>query len=452
MSILWSTIAIVLGAGVLVLLHELGHFLVARALGIRVVRFTVGFGPEIYAWHAGADRVRCALRLLPLGGAVEMLDERSGPVAPGELSRVFTRVAPAKRIATILAGPLASFLVAVGLITLLLSCWGRREMKPVIGEVVPNSQAARAGLVPGQVIRAVDGVAVFDRAQAVERITDALSAGRKIALTVERGGHAQGHFPETEAVIKIREGAEDGGDRENRSLLEMSGFDLLLPSESLTVARVMSGGPAARGGLEAGDKIIALDGVPVMSREAFARVWRRVPGKSIAVSVQRGTRALTLPVWARSGSPAEALGARLSWRGAPARAFRQMRYGPLGALAEGVREALALSSFEARIGWRIVTFRGTLESLAGSSGDQALAGERSGAAGLVLFLAEISLSLALLNLLPLPALDGGQAVFELAQCVRQRVRSEARAHCAGGAAGVSESGSEPSSPRRRIKQ
>ena len=428
-------IGLALAVSVLVVVHELGHLAVARWCGIKVVRFSIGFGPTLFCWPVGRDPVRCVVKLIPLGGFVQMLDERASAVSAEELPRAFTRVHPAKRLATLAAGPAANLLLGILLLGLLLWHDGAVRMRPIVGQVARGSIAARAGLRKGDVIEAVGVRAVRTRGEARARIVSTLRSRGVVRLTVSTNGSSH--------PVMLSVPAEG-----SRSTLSRLGVRFAAVRIAAKIARVVPGGPAAKAGLEAGDRIVSIDGHPVHTWPALLERIRPLPGKLVRLGVLRGRHVLTLPVrigrqviggravgslWVRAAAPVTPMGWTV-----------RIRYGPLDAIGGGARMALRLAVLEARAAWNLITLRSSVRDFADARWIAALSGGAAGDRGsLLAFLAEISLTLGLVNLLPVPGLDGAQLLFELAQWVRGISEEHSEMSVAGRLPGNVECGRAP---------
>jgi regulator of sigma E protease len=245
MTILSYILAFVVAIGVLVAIHEFGHFWVARRLGIKVLRFSIGFGRPLWRRIAGADRVEYVIASIPLGGYVKLLDEREGTVEPADLPRAFNRQPVWKRISVLLAGPAFNFLVAIVAYWILLLA-GIPSLKPVIGEVEPDSIAARAGLQANDLIRTVTGEEVATREGALIGILEALIDDGRILLAVTG---ADG----TTRDVTLDANQSQADLTEPGALLPGLGFEFWLPHLPAIVGRLVEDGPAARAGLAVGD-------------------------------------------------------------------------------------------------------------------------------------------------------------------------------------------------------
>src|SRR5205823_7074008 len=267
----------------LVTVHEFGHFWVARRLGFKVLRFSVGFGRPLLKRVAGPDRIEYVVAAIPLGGYVKLLDEREGPVAPHELARSFTRRPPWQRIVVLLAGPAFNILFAVLLLWGMLWVNGVTEVRPLVGDVTAGSVAAAAGLRSGDEIRAINDSAVRGERDVVFDLLDAMSSRGEAALSVRGSGgelrNVNLRVPDAERRRRLTEPAE---------LFRGLGFQFWAPPIPAVLGQVMPDGPAARAGLKAGDQIVAIEGAPVRDfREIVARISAH-PGETLAITYRRG--------------------------------------------------------------------------------------------------------------------------------------------------------------------
>src|SRR2546423_10491500 len=247
MSVVWYALWFVIAVGLLVTVHEFGHFWVARRLGFKVRRFSVGFGRPLLRRVAGPDRVEYVGAAIPLGGYVKLLDEREGPVAPHELARSFTRRPPWQRIVVLLAGPAFNILFAVLVLWGMLWVNGVTEVRPLVGEVAAGSVAAAAGLRSGDEIRAINGSAVTGQRDVVFGLLDAMSSRGEAALSVRGSGGelraARLAVPDAEQRRRLTEPAE---------VFRGLGFQFWTPPLPAGLGQGVPARPAPRAGLRAG--------------------------------------------------------------------------------------------------------------------------------------------------------------------------------------------------------
>ena len=422
MTILSYVLAFLVAIGVLVAVHEYGHFWMARRLGIRVLRFSIGFGKALWQ-RKGADGTEYAVAAIPLGGYVKLLDEREGPVDPALASQAYNRKSPWARILVLLAGPLANFLFAVVAYWVLFVA-GIPALKPVLGDVEPDSTAARAGLRAGDEIVAVGATETGTREAAVLALLDELMSGRPIELGVrDESGDTR------RAVLEI-----DGDRRaltEPGALLPGLGFDFWYPVVPARVGKVMPGSPAERAGLREGDQIAAVNGEPVADFTALVGRVQPKPGVTLDFTVERDGQTLTVPVEVEAQREGERLVGRIGVQPAspgelPEGMRTLERYGPLGALARATDKTWDMSVLTVRMLWNVATGDVSVKNLSGPINIAEYAGfsARQGILAFLSFLAIVSVSLFVLNLLPIPILDGGQIVYQFAELAKGSPLSE----------------------------
>jgi regulator of sigma E protease len=420
MSLFWYALWFVVAVGLLVTVHEFGHFWVARRLGFRVLRFSVGFGRPLVKWTSRRDQVDYVIAAVPLGGYVKLLDEREGPVEPADLPRSFTRRPHWQRIAVLLAGPTFNILFAVLVLWGMLWVNGVTEISPRVGEVTSGSVAARADLRSGDDIRSIDGRDVSNRRDVVFALLEAVTGRAQIDLGV-RG--ADGRMREVR--FTLTDPAQRRRLTEPAQLLTGLGFDFWSPPDGV-IGQVTPGGAAARAGLMAGDRILAIDGVAV---KEFADVAHQVsgrPGQRVTVSYRRDGIEHTTPLDVTSewsgGKHVGRIGVGLF----PAGMVQHIDLGAVAALGRAADEAWSMSVLQGRLFWRMVIGRVSLKNLSGPLSIAEFAGDsaEAGVSAFLGFLVLISLSLGFLNLLPIPILDGGQIAFQLIEWLKGSPLSE----------------------------
>jgi len=440
---LWYVVAVSL----LVTVHEFGHYWVARRLGFKVLRFSVGFGKPLFSRVSGPDNTEYAIAAIPLGGYVRLLDEREGPVPPADMARSFTRKPPWQRIAVLLAGPGFNIVFAIAVLWAMLWYSGIVEFKPLVGEVTPNSIAARGGMVAGDEIVAINGQSVQGQRDVVFDLLNSITSSSDTHLQV-RGTDARTRsvtlsVPNSEDRRRL---TEPSSGSKGLGLLSGIGFEFWEPPAPVAIAELTPDGPAAKAGLKAGDQIVALDGQPVESRQSFISRIETRPGKSVLVRYKRaGVENATRVTVASETENGYAIGRIKVSVGAPP--GTQVKYppdmtqhidlSPGAALARAGDEAWNMVVLQGLLFYRMALGQVSVKILNGPISIAEFAGESAdaGVASFLEFLVMISLSLGFLNLLPIPILDGGQIVFQLVEWLKGSPVSE-RAQAFGQQAGI----------------
>jgi len=417
--------AFLVAIGILVAVHEFGHYWVAKKLGFKVLRFSIGFGKPLWM-RVGrdADRTEYCVAAIPLGGYVKLLDEREGDVDPAELPRSFTRRPVWQRIAVLLAGP-AMNLIFASLLYAVLAMIGSQVIKPVIGQVRLDSPAAVAGLQRGDEVVSVGDHRVDDLEELQIALIREFSQDGVVRLRVRRDG------AEKSVTLKVTE------DRlaltEPGRLLPGLGFDLATFSNQTLVQDAPADSAGARAGLRAGDRILSVDGQPVVNLGDFQSVVSSEPDHDISIEVERAGARLRIvaavPRVMDQGRPIGRLGIMLGEGGArvwPPGVMGIRRSGPLDALAVGVEKTWDMSSLTVQMLWRMVTGQVSTKNISGVVSIAEFAGISAvlGLTAYMGFLAIISVSLGVLNLAPVPLLDGGQIVYQLVEAVKGSPLSE----------------------------
>jgi regulator of sigma E protease len=419
MFIIVQIVAFIIAIGILVTVHEFGHFWVARRLQFTVLRFSIGFGKPLWQ-RVGRDGVEYVIGRWPLGGYVKLVDEREGPVAPEHLPGAFTQRPIWARILVLLAGPGANFLFAFVAFWMLFM-QGVPGLKAVVGEVIPGSIAARAGLLTGDQILAVGGEVTASREDAMLALLSAVVADGRTSLRVQRAAG--------ERLLPLEVPAE-----QRRALTEPGafsagiGFEFTRPHIPVVVGQVVPGGAAAAAGLKTGDLILAIDAIPVTEFLDFRNKISSLPNKTVRLTLRRAQLTLERQLAIRGEPDPNLPGHPVVGRigiGAggvvayPASVQLIERYGPVGAVKPALRELWSKSVMTLKFLGHMVVGEVSLKNVSGPIGIAAYAGASALAGGVAFlgFLAVISLSLGILNLLPVPVLDGGQVVYQLAEAL-----------------------------------
>ena len=412
-DILWKIGSFAVVLGVLVVFHELGHYIVARLCGVRILRFSVGFGRVLWSRRFGADRTEWALSMVPLGGYVKMLDEREGSVAAADLPRAFNRQGVWKRVAIVAAGPLANLLLAV-LVFAGTYIAGVPGQKALMAAAPAASAAADAGIRTGDLVIGVEGEPVRSLQDLRWRIAKAQGADH-VTLRVARADGSQADA--TLALSALDEAAWEG------NFMALLGLraDLGAP----LVDAVVAGKPAARAGVAAGDRIVAIDGIPVRSPAEAAAITNAHPGTPITLHVTRAAVeidiALTPEASEVDGKRVGIAGLRLKVDPAVLqRVTISVRYGVGGAIVEGARRTGELTAFTLKMLGRIVIGSASVKNISGpiTLADYAGQSARGGLQSFASFIALVSISLGVLNLLPVPLLDGGHLLYYFAEFIK----------------------------------
>ena len=422
-SALITIVSFLVTVGVLVVIHEFGHYLAARFVGVKILRFSVGFGKSLWSRRLGKDATEWVLSAIPLGGYVKMLDEREGEVPERERPRAFNRQKVGARIFIVLAGPAANFLLAM-LIYWALFIAGLPGVKPVLGDPPRNTPAAVAGLANGDTIRAVADEPVFTwndvrwllLKEAVKRETT------PIEVETERGARVTRN-------VDLSGLSKDDLDRDFLGKLGLRPFR---PRAPAILGRLLPQSAAERAGLAAGDKVIAVSGKPIATWFDFTAEVAASPGKTLVLEIERAGRRIekraTPDVVADGDNRIGRLGVE-----APDELKREyermtttVRYGPVVAIGKAAHKVYDLSIFSVKMLGRMIVGDVSWKNLSGpiTIADYAGQSAQLGWITWLGFLALVSVSLGVLNLLPIPLLDGGHLVYYFAEIVTGRPVSD----------------------------
>jgi regulator of sigma E protease len=413
MDIVQKLLAFLVVLGVLITFHELGHFWIARLCGVKVLRFSIGFGRVVWSRRFGPDRTEWAVSAVPLGGYVKMADEREGDVAPVDLDRAFNRQSISKRIAIVAAGPVANLVLAVFLFaaTFVIGVPGQRA---ILATPPADTPAAAAGIREGDQVVDVDGRSVRSWQDLRWRLLEA-SGHADAVLTVEQ---RDGSTATRVVSLATLPPAEWEGNF-------MPTLGLKADFGPPVVEQVIPGKPAERAGLKAGDRIIAIDGTIASSPADVASRTNAKPGAAVTYRIARGGETfdttLTTEVTEQAGRRIGIAGVRLKVDPDVAQSLTvTLRYGVIDALGQGAKRTWELSLFTLKMLGRILTGDASLKNISGPITMADYAGQSAQAGVLVFlgYLALISISLGVLNLLPIPLLDGGHLLYYFAELIK----------------------------------
>lgn len=418
-TVLSSVFFFILALGILITVHEFGHYWVARKVGIKILRFSVGFGKPLLSKSAGADNTEYVLAAIPLGGYVRMLDEREGEVAEAELHRAFNRQSLAKRAAVVVAGPVFNFILAIAAYWLVFVI-GVTGMKPIVGQVSPDSIAAAAGFQQGEHIVAVGGreTPTWD-VVVVSMLDDAISSG-EVTIKVEQPVTAE----QLERVVRFDSIPEDlnrGG------LLDFVGLRPYRPVIPAIIGKLVPNGAADRAGLEVGDKVVGVDGEAINDWEQLVDYVRARPEQQIDIEIERASEQLTLPITpVRVEGDVGKIGAGVKVQKMPEELKSIVQYSPGVALVNAAAKTWDMSYLTLRMLGKMVTGDISLSNLSGPISIARYAGYSAsiGFISFLTFLAVVSISLGVLNLLPIPMLDGGHLFYYLVELFKGSPVSE----------------------------
>jgi len=419
MQLLQTLAAFIVALGVLVTFHEFGHYWAARRLGVKILRFSVGFGRPLWSFRAGRDHTEFVVAAVPLGGYVKMLDEREGDVAAHENHRAFNRQPVLVRSAIVAAGPLANFLLAL-VVYWLSYMAGVVGPKPLIGEVAPDGLAERAGLRVGDEIVAVNGerTAIWDNV--LNHAVDAILDGRTLVFgVVGREGAARD--------VRLDFNGFSIDDVSRGDFFDKAGFEPRRAHVPPVIGKLVAGEPAAEAGFEAGDRILAVDGQAIDDWMAWVTRVRERAGQRLEVTVERNGTPRTLTVTPRTlvedGRRVGRIGAEVAPpppSALPPTAVE--RYSPLAAAERALARTREVTLTTLKFMRQMVLGEASVQNLSGpiSIAQFAGASAKLGISRFLEFLGLVSVSLAVLNLLPIPLLDGGHLIFYLIESVLRR--------------------------------
>ncbi len=421
MGFLWNLGAFLLALGILIAVHEFGHFWVARRCGVYVERFSIGFGKAIWQ-RKGKDGTEYTLAMIPLGGYVKMLDERVEAVPEHQRHMAFNNKKLWQRSAIVAAGPFANFVFAV------FAYWvvyliGVPVVKPVIGEVAPQSIAAQGGIVPGMELKSISGIETPDW-ESVNMAMISHIGDKQMAVTLT----------ELHSNIDVKRTlnlTDWSYDPERENVLTTLGLTPYTPAITLVISQLVDNGAAINAGFQLNDKIIAVDGEPIKQWQTFADLVKANPGKTLNVEVLRDNAPLTLALTPavkdlKDGSKVGYVGIAPKVDAWPEDYRINLQFGPIESVAKATEKTWQLVTLTFDMVTKLVTGDVAIKNLSGPISIAKGAGMTAdfGLVYFLGFLALISVNLGIVNLLPLPVLDGGHLMFFAIEAVTRRPVSE----------------------------
>ena len=425
-SVLNSVLAFVVAIGILVTVHEFGHYWVARLCGVKVLRFSVGFGKALWTKKAGTDGTEYVIAAIPLGGYVKMLDEREEKVDESELHRAFNRQPVSKRFAIVAAGPAFNFIFAIAAYTLMYMS-GVNGIKPIIGEIADPSLAFSAQIQQKDLILSVNGASTPSWEKA--RLTLMQQAIDSPVLELE----LQGEDLQIRTARLDTSGLDFLQD-EKTDVMDQLGLSMWRPEIAPQIDEVIPGGAAAEAGIMAGDKIISLDNQPISNARLWVDKIRDSANKKLSLVVERDTQRVVLTLTPRSKQVEGETFGYIGVRNVvviPPELRDKLRsveqYGLFGAIAEAMDKTWNMSTLTLKVLGKLLIGEASVKNLSGPITIAKYAGlsAQIGLEQFFSFLAIISISLGVLNLLPVPVLDGGHLFFYCIEILKGSPVSEA---------------------------
>jgi regulator of sigma E protease len=422
MTLLHTIAAFIVALGLLIVVHEYGHYLIARLCRVKVLRFSVGFGRALLTRRMGADRTEWVIAAIPFGGYVKMLDEREGPVEPREAHRAFNRQSVWRRFAIVVAGPVANFLFAIAAYAGLFM-YGLPEARPVLGAPPEGTVAAAAGVRAGDAVRAVEAEAITTWQELRWRVLQSALERAPLRLEViDEKGHLR------DVTLDLRSFPTDDVESD---ALERIGLRLYRPPLEPVIGQVVSGGAAERAGLAPGDRVVLADGKPVDSWDALVVAVQARPEMPLKLTIERGgVRQVVEVVPASVAAGQKRIGRINAAPQVPAahaeRMLIRVQHGPLESLWKAVLKTGDIAIFSLKMLGRMLLGEVSWKHLSGPVTIADFAGQSAqmGWVSYLTFLALISISLGVLNLLPIPLLDGGHLMYYAIEIVKGKPVSE----------------------------
>lgn len=422
-SLLFTIASFLVALAILIAVHEFGHFWVARKLGVKVLRFSIGFGKPLWKRVSRKDGTEYVIAAVPLGGYVKMLDEREAPVPDEYLRLAFNRQTLWRRSAIVVAGPLFNFVFAV-LAYWLVFVSGDVGLRPLVGEVAPDSIAEQAGFRRGDELIEVAGRPTPTWESAVYTLMAEYLSGADLAIRVREGDRME--------LLRWLDGEALARLPDDPNILESIGLSPERPAVPAVISEVTVGDPADAAGLLPGDLLLSADGQIIDDWRGWVDYVRARAGQVIRLEIRRGDKSLELTITPKSLRQADKVIGRIGASvEVPENLYEkyqaEIQLGPVAAFGAAVKKTADLSFLMLKMLGRMLSGQASIENLSGPISIAESAGKSAsfGFTYFIKFLAVVSISLGVLNLLPIPILDGGHLMFFLVEAVKGSPLSEA---------------------------
>nr|VFK56733.1 MAG: regulator of sigma E protease [Candidatus Kentron sp. TUN]VFK65653.1 MAG: regulator of sigma E protease [Candidatus Kentron sp. TUN] len=428
MDLFYAVLGFVITIGILVTVHEFGHFWVAQRLGVKVLRFSVGFGQPLWMRRFGPDNTEYTIAMIPLGGYVKMLDEREGEVAKNELPRAFNRQSLPVRLAIVFAGPLCNILFAV-FVYWAMFIIGVNGIKPFVMDVAPESIAAQAGLLPNDTILSVDDQGTRSWESVMQTVVAKMLTEDAVPVVIQRESEFNIQLTLDLSSISLDDFSKNG-------FFYTVGISPPSPHRTTMIGQVKPGGAAKRAGLKKGDRVISAEGEVLSDWNAWRKFIRRHPGQTIEIQIERNGLPMTIHI---RPDPVKTEAGTIGFIGAVAdhpteqslkdyqhEFYITERYSPIAAFGHALAKTGDSSLLTVRTLWKILTFQVSVKNLSGPISIAQYAGiaVQTGFSRFLQLLGILSISIGILNLLPIPVLDGGHIMYYCIEFVKRRPLSE----------------------------
>lgn len=426
MQIFMTIIAFIIALGLLVTVHEYGHFWMARRMGVRVLRFSIGFGPPLLRW-SDKQGTEFWLSSIPLGGYVKMLDRREGPVPDELIDQEFNQKTVGQRMAIFAAGPCVNLIFAA-LIYWMITLGGVTQIAPIVGHIAPHSILAQQKIEPGWELVAVDGESTLDWEAITFSLIKHLGESGEVTLAFKVPHHSQ---LEQRRLWLNADWMEAAPGKEEKDPLGALGLEPWQPTIIPVIGQILKGSVADKSGLHKGDRILSIARQPVNDWLACVAIIQRNPNRLIPLVLLRNNQTLNISLMPeavpkKGGGFMGQLGVLPEPPVIPEDYVRQIKYSVWQAGVVGLKKTMELSWLTLITMGKMVIGQVSVAHISGPIAIAKIAGDRAsyGLESFANFVAYLSISLGVLNLLPIPVLDGGHLLFAVVECIRRKPLSE----------------------------